>query len=281
MPKARVNGISVAYDDAGPAGKTLLLLHGHPFDRSMWRPQAEPLARLGWRVVAPDLRGYGSSSVAPGKTSLSSFARDAVGLLDILAADSAVFAGHSLGGHIAMEVSRLFPERVEALILASVSAAAETDSGRILASELALRLTQEGMDRYALETLPQLLGRAARVESPQLSEQVLAMIGGAPPAGAAAGLRGSADRPDHGPALKALGRPALIVIGDEDRFTAREDAKRLHAFLADSELVVMKGVGHLPNLERPDAFNRAAARLLQRVAGERPPRAGAGRGARP
>ncbi|MBA3428599.1 MAG: alpha/beta fold hydrolase, partial [Actinobacteria bacterium] len=76
----------MAYDDEG-GGDTLLFVHGHPFNRSMWRPQMEHFSASGWRVIAPDLRGYGDSAVVPGKTTLDQFARDICALLDRLELD--------------------------------------------------------------------------------------------------------------------------------------------------------------------------------------------------
>ena len=63
MAKMLVNGITIAYDDAGKGDNVLVLVHGHPFDRTMWRPQVEWIgrARPEWRVILPDLRGYGES----------------------------------------------------------------------------------------------------------------------------------------------------------------------------------------------------------------------------
>src|SRR5690349_9093311 len=58
MGTATVNAITVGYDDEGE-GPPLVLVHGHPFDRSMWAPQVAEFSRSGWRVVAADLRGYG------------------------------------------------------------------------------------------------------------------------------------------------------------------------------------------------------------------------------
>jgi pimeloyl-ACP methyl ester carboxylesterase len=58
MATATVNGITIGYDDQGDrAGAPLVLIHGHPFNRSMWAPQADALTADGYRVVAPDLRG--------------------------------------------------------------------------------------------------------------------------------------------------------------------------------------------------------------------------------
>lgn len=65
MATARVNGISVGYDDEGD-GTPLVLVHGHPFDRSMWTPQVGEFTQSGQRVIVPDLRGYGESRATPG-----------------------------------------------------------------------------------------------------------------------------------------------------------------------------------------------------------------------
>jgi pimeloyl-ACP methyl ester carboxylesterase len=65
--------------------------------------------------------------------------------------------------------------------------------------------------------------------------------------------------------LATLEVPALIVVGDEDAFTTRADAERMHTLLRHSELVWMEGIGHMPNLEREVEFNGAMERLLERV----------------
>lgn len=57
MTVVQVNGIAIGFDDVGEGSDVLLLVHGHPFNRSMWRPQLTVLRASGWRVIAPDLRG--------------------------------------------------------------------------------------------------------------------------------------------------------------------------------------------------------------------------------
>lgn len=85
MSSASLNGIELAFEEIGRGSQTLLLVHGHPFDHTMWRPQVEPLARLGWRLITPDLCGYGASREGGGeKTTLEVFARDLMALLDHL-----------------------------------------------------------------------------------------------------------------------------------------------------------------------------------------------------
>ena len=75
------------------------------------------------------------------------------------------------------------------------------------------------------------------------------MMRAAPPEGAAAALRGRAERPPYEGVLTALAVPALVVVGDQDAFTTRADAEAMHRLLAGSELLWLPGIGHMPNLE--------------------------------
>jgi len=85
------------------------------------------------------------------------------------------------------------------------------------------------------------------------------------PAGAAAAVRGRAERPDYQPVLKALAAPALVCAGDHDSYSTAEITGELAGCLPDPEVVIMEGVGHLPNLERPDAFNDHLLYFLTRA----------------
>src|SRR5258708_24493621 len=91
-------------------------------------------------------------------------------------------------------------------------------------------------------------------------------------AGAAAALRGRAERPDYESALASLDVPALVVVGDEDAFTTRTDAEQMHVLLRRSELVWMEGAGHIPNLEREGGVYSALGRFLARVSSTKTPR---------
>jgi 3-oxoadipate enol-lactonase len=266
MKKASLNGIDLAFDEMGNGPQALLLIHGHPFDHTMWQPQLAPIATLGWRVITPDLRGYGASGIAGEKTTLDVFARDQIALLDHLGIAGAVIAGLSMGGQIVMEICRLAPARVRGIVLAATFPQPETARGKEQRLATAARLVKEGMAAYASETLPRMLAARSIQTHPAVADHVLRMMRGAPPAGAAAALRGRAERPDYTDTLERLDRPALIVVGDEDAFTTRQDAEHMHTLLKGSRLLWLPGVGHMPNLEQPQAFNTALAEFLRRCA---------------
>ncbi|MFD9444152.1 alpha/beta fold hydrolase [Streptomyces sp. NPDC060006] len=254
----------LAYEDKGAQATTavpLVLIHGHPFDRTMWAPQVAAFSPAR-RVIAPDLRGYGASPVVPGITPLSVFAEDVAALLDDLRVPEFALAGLSMGGQIAMECYRLFPERVRALVLADTFAAAETPAGRVSRNATADRLLREGMDGYADEVLHKMVAPYAR---PEVAAHVRRMMTGTPAEGAAAALRGRAERPDYRELLTRVTVPTLVVVGEDDEYTPVADAQALHAAVPDSVLHVVRKAAHMPNLEQPDEFNEALAGLLARL----------------
>lgn len=255
MATATINNITIGYDDRGE-GDVLVLVHGHPFDRSMWRPQAFD----GWRVITPDLRGYGESTVVPGLTPLSTFAEDIAALLDHLGVDRFVLGGLSMGGQIVLECQRQFPSRIRGLVLADTFAQPETPAGREHRNRMADRLLRAGMAGYTAEALPKMVAP----HNIEATEYVSAMMLAAPPEGAAAALRGRAERPDYTPTLSTITVPTLVIVGAEDEFTPVADAEYMHDRIADSTLVVVDGAAHMPNLERPAEFNKAVDAVLVR-----------------
>ncbi|MFI0257471.1 alpha/beta fold hydrolase [Streptomyces sp. NPDC017056] len=259
-----MNGITTAYEDTGgTGGETILLVHGHPFDHTLWAPQTAALATAGHRVLVPDLRGYGASQVVPGVTRLETFAADLAALLDHLeVTERIVLGGLSMGGQIAMECARRFPERLRALVLAGTSARAETDDGRRQRNAMADRLLREGMRGYTEEVLDKMVAPRTIATRPAVAEHVRRMMLGTPPEGAAAALRGRAERPDYTGTLTGLAMPALVAVGRDDTYTPVAEAAFLHARIPDARLAVIEGAAHLPNLEQPRAFDAALTGFL-------------------
>ncbi|WP_339133827.1 alpha/beta fold hydrolase [Streptomyces sp. f51] len=263
MTSTAVRGTTLHYDDTGsPAGLPVLLVHGHPFNRTLWAPQVEALVAAGHRVVTPDLRGYGASGVEQGTVHLSGFADDLVALLDHLEIERAVVGGVSMGGQIAMELQRGHAHRVRALVLSDTSAPAETAEGKALRNRMADRLLAEGMDGYADEVIGKMLADYNVTAMPDVAEHVLRMMRATDPRGAAAALRGRAERPDYRDTLAAVRSPVLIVVGADDVFTPVADAEAIKALVPHAVLTVVDGAGHLPGAEQPERFNAALLDFL-------------------
>lgn len=264
MAILKTGTLAIHYDDAGD-GDPVLFIHGHPFDRSMWRDQVSTLSHSGYRVIAPDLRGYGSTPLPANPAGFEAFAQDLARLLDHIQIDRTVVCGLSMGGQIAMDFCRQFPSRVRALALVATFPQAETPEGKRARNAVADRLERDGVLDYAAELLPKMLAATTIERKPAVAAGLLRLMRSSNAAGCAAALRARAERPDFAATLAGLKVPALVVVGDQDAFTTHEDAERMHTLLRDSRLVWMEGVGHMPNLEARAAFDAAIGQFLQSV----------------
>ncbi|MEU9166820.1 alpha/beta hydrolase [Streptomyces sp. NPDC048420] len=239
----------------------LVLVHGHPFDHTMWHPQIEAFS-ASRQVIAPDLRGYGTASRAAPVTGFGRFAQDIEALLDELGVSTCVLAGLSMGGQIAMDCYGRFPDRIRGLVLADTFPAAETPDGVKVRHAMADRLLREGMRGYADEVLEKMVAPYA---SPEVKAHVHGMMTATRPESAAAALRARAARPDYRELLTRVTIPALVLVGADDTYTPVADAEAMHAALPDSELHVFAGAAHLPNLEQAAEFNTVLGKFLAKA----------------
>jgi 3-oxoadipate enol-lactonase len=252
-------GLELAYDEAG-SGTPLLLVHGWPLDRSMWRGQLGGLATHA-RVLAPDLRGFGGSSVrAP--FSIDQYADDLAAFLDALGLAQAVVCGLSMGGYIAFSILRRHRERVRALILADTRATADTDEGRENRRKAIGLIEQEGMQALAARQLPSMVGRSTLERRPELAESVRHMMASLSPEGVIGAARAMADRPDSTPLLSSIEVPTLVVGGAEDGITPPDVLRAMAAEIPGSRVEILEQAGHLSPLERPAAFNHVVSEFV-------------------
>jgi pimeloyl-ACP methyl ester carboxylesterase len=164
-----------------------------------------------------------------------------------------------MGGLVVMELAVTQPERWWAYGFIATTAQRVTEQERAARLDSARTMDEQGMRPVAGQMAARLFGPAP---SDELTQTIMAMMLATDPAGAAAAVRGRAERPDYQPVLKALRAPALVCAGDHDSYSTAEITSELAGCLPDPEVVVMEGVGHLPNLERPDAFNTYLLRFL-------------------
>jgi pimeloyl-ACP methyl ester carboxylesterase len=261
MNSVEINGVTLAYRDTG-SGLPILFIHGHPFNQSMWEPQVAALSSK-YRLITYDIRGYGASEVpAVDATSLETMAADINALLDHLHIDKAVIAGLSMGGQIAMAFAEQYPQRLAGLVLAATFPQADTPEAATTRRATADRFINEGSALPGGEMLPKLLAHASIKRDPALAVTVYTMIAHTPPAGAAAALRGRAQRKDYTPTLQHISVPTIVFGGTEDVYTNVETITSMQKAIPNSRLEIFEGIGHMPNLEAPDRFNAALENFL-------------------
>ena len=254
MSVTRIDDIQMAYTDTG-MGRPVVLIHGYPFNRSLWNEQVAELSH-SYRVIVPDLRGFGESDASEGAATMDRMAQDVALLLDHLAISRAVIGGLSMGGYVALAFYKQFQSRVRALILADTRAQADTGEAKQTRAQQAEKALAEGMAGIADAMLPKLLTPETVSKRPEIVKRVRDMMLKTKPEGTAAALLGMAQRDDQTQLLAQISSPALIIVGAEDAITPVADSEKMHKAIAGSRLVVLENAGHVSNLERTEEFNQ-------------------------
>jgi 3-oxoadipate enol-lactonase len=250
---------SARYLEAG-SGTALVLLHAFPLSADQWLPQLSRVAP-GWRVIAPDLRGFRNADDVSANglmsASMDMHASDVVELMNHLGIDRAVVAGNSMGGYVAMALLRNASARISGLVLADTRARADTADGRAAREEMLRLVDREGPAGVARAMVPKLLGETTRREQPDLAEAVTRLIEANSARGLTGAIRALRDRPDSTALLHQVACPTTIICGEEDTVTPPADSRAMHQAIAGSRLVILPRAGHLSNLEAPQDFNAA------------------------
>jgi pimeloyl-ACP methyl ester carboxylesterase len=253
----------LAHADEG-AGPPIVLLHGFPLSRTMWRNQIAELAPT-YRVIAPDLRGHGDSPHPEGVYTMDEMADDVDELLD--AADitqPVVLGGLSMGGYVALAFMARYPERVRGLMLMDTRASADApEAARDREANARAVLEAKSGQPVVEKMVPRLFGKATFEEKPELVEPIRAVMVKTSPQGVAGALRGMAIRPDRRPMLAQIAVPTLVLVGEDDLITPPDEAKGLVGAILHSRLVVIPRAGHMAPYENPVAANRAILEFLK------------------
>ena len=242
------------------AGPTVLMLHGGLGSHLSFAPQVETFAALGYRAVAWDMPGHGRSAPVEPYT-FKALAQRCVALIESLHCGHVVLIGQGVGGMVAQEVVARRPELVSRLVLCA-TAAAGGDLGEPPAGPGGSALTP-GVTltpaQLADWQLPWLVGPAALPAGVQLARHCMLQLSPV----IYERLLTALPAFDRRANLAHIQVPTLFVAGEHDRVTPLAGLERMAAAVAGSALAVIEGVGHLPPLEAPDAFDQAVLDFLR------------------
>lgn len=251
------------------SGPPLLLVHGFPLDHTMWRHQMEAFASE-CRVIAPDLRGFGDSSIEPiaAKTgvSMADYADDLAALLEELEVPQPVtLCAFSMGGYIAWQFYHRHRAKLRALVLCDTKAAADTPKVRETRYKMAESVEGWGAAHVATLMVTKLFAPATLSDDAKLVDEVRHVIGRTNPVAIAAAQRGMAHREDQIAALAAIDVPVLYVVGKADQISPPDEMKAMADATPGAEYVEVPSAGHLSPLENPRVVNRAIEEFLRRL----------------
>ena len=260
--QADIAGTRLHWREHG-AGAPVVLLHAFPLSSALWLPQLETLpADRHW--IAPDTRGFGMSE-ASGALSMERIADDVAALLDHLGHAQATLCGVSMGGYGAFAFLRRHAERVAALVLCDTRATADDPAGKLARRISAERVRADGTPAIVSQMLDRLVGDTTKRMRPGVYAKVEGMLEEALPASFARAQAAMASRADSTPLLGRISVPTLVVTGSEDVIIKPDDARALARAIPGARLEVIEEAGHLPSIERPEAFNQVLLDFLHTV----------------
>lgn len=236
----------------------LVLLHGYPFDHTMWHPVMAYL-KVPAKILAPDLPGFGLSAVAPGAPALETMADSVAAEMDRHQFKRAVVAGFSMGGYVALALAERHDAKIAGLALLNSQTAADSDLARSGRREMIRRVSEEGPAAALAAAVPKLFSRADSLLA-RYPESAAIRAGAE---GLAWALEAMASRPDRQSVWQDLIVPRLMIHTTEDQFIPMERARAL-AEETRTPLIEFAGVGHASPLEIPREVATVLDQFLKR-----------------
>lgn len=251
----------IAIDIAG-SGPLLVFLHGIGGNRHNWSDQLETFADR-FTAVAWDARGYGDSDDEPARV-FTDFADDLASVVTRLGAPAHI-VGLSMGGRIALDCWRRYPQLVASLTLADTSAGAPPDPARIEAF-LALRSAPLLAGETPAEIAPGIVDSIAGPEITKAARDRLLASHAALRAPSYLSTLAAVTRFADFPPLAGITVPTLVIAGEHDPIATPAHATAMAAAIPGARLHIIPGAGHVSNIEAPAAFNAALGRFLDGLA---------------
>ena len=266
MKYCNLENTRLAYHEQG-SGTPVLLVHGYPFNSLIWNRTSNLLAAKGWRVVAPDLRGFRQSPPSDDRqmTTMECFADDLHCLLqEIGITDKVCVVGLSMGGYITMQFARKYAAGLSGIILCGTKTVADSppivenrqkQAANLLDGSLTLANIADTM-------IPKLFSATTQTQKPELlAELKEIIIESQHIQGVAAATLGMAVRYDTTEVLRQLDVPVLAVCGTEDQFVLPSEMRGLATTTKRGTYIEIPESGHLPPMEQPERFTAVFERL--------------------
>ena len=262
-----VDGIGIEYTVQGPrAGIPIVLIHGFPFSKEMWKPQTDVLARDSY-VVTYDVRGHGKSDVGDGQYSLELFVDDFFALLDHLKITHVVAVGLSMGGYIALRAIEREPGRFRGLVLCDTKSEADNNDGKVRRMAQIKSIKSQGLKSVVDGFLSSIFYEKTFENNPQAVEAIRATILSTDPLAVCGTALALAARTDTTSTLYTISVPTLILVGRHDVLAPPSAANAMKAKIPDAGLHLINNAGHISNLENPREFNSYLLEYLKKLKG--------------
>jgi Predicted hydrolases or acyltransferases (alpha/beta hydrolase superfamily) len=254
------NGIPVHISDTKKGEKTIILLHGYLETLYIYSEFQELLSKR-YRVISIDLPGHGLSGSSKEVNSMEFSAKVVAGVLDVCKVEKAFVAGHSMGGYIAQNCMKLFPDLFEGLILLNSTPYADTDEKKKLREKEIEVILQANLGKITAISIPQMFSPDNLRLFDDKIEETIEIAETHDPNGIVSCLKGMMQRDDNLQFLKSLDK-LLLVFGDKDKYISNEVRDGIIKELPNAVSVIIPSSGHCSFVEQPQLVEEAMASFI-------------------
>jgi len=261
--KEIINGLSV-FLEGDSKNKSIIFLHGFPYDHTMWKAQIDELSEK-YFCVTYDIRGLGESPVGDGQYTMESFVDDLETIIKELKLEKPILCGLSMGGYIGLRALERMEEKFSAAILCDTRADADGNEGKLKRAAAIKRINTEGLAPFAKDFITNCFGDNYKQHNKEEFEKRIAKSSGFNPVGVKGSLLAMLGRNNTTEYLSKIKTPTLVICGENDALTPPAVMKPLAEKINRAEFVIIKNSGHMSPIENPREVNDAITKFLDRL----------------
>lgn len=261
--KEIIKGLSV-FLEGNSKNKSIIFLHGFPYDHTMWQSQIDVLGEK-YFCVTYDIRGLGESPADDGQYIMESFVDDLETVIDRLKLDKPVLCGLSMGGYISLRALERFENKFSAAILCDTRSEADNNEGKLKRAGAIKRINTEGLAPFAKDFITNCFGDNYKQHNKDEFEKRISKSSAFDPVGVKGSLLAMLSRTDTSDYLNKIKIPTLVICGEFDALTPPSVMKVMADKINEAEFVVIKDSGHMSPIENPKEVNEAIKVFLEEL----------------
>ncbi len=258
--KKTIGGLSVLAK-GNKKHRTIIFLHGFPYDHSMWSNQIDILSEHFY-CVAYDIRGLGNSCVGDGQFTMELFVDDLEMIINELQVENPIICAFSMGGYIALRAIERMEEKFSALILCDSVSHADSDEAKLDRSDAIRRINAQGTSSFSKAFISRCFSDSFKKEHNDIVEKRILKSRKFNSIGIKGCLLAMMTRKDTTGYLPSIKLPTLLLCGEKDNITPPEKMQTIAEKIAGAKFVLIKDAAHMSVIENPKDCNDAIIEFL-------------------
>jgi len=259
----KINNLSV-FPDGNKENKSIIFVHGFPFDHYMWDAQVKALGS-SYYCVRYDVRGLGESPAGEGQFTMEMFVDDLNEIVNGMTLNKPVLCGLSMGGYISLRAMGKMENMFSALILCDTKSVADDNETKLKRAEAIKRINDGQFELFIKEFVANCFADSFINKSEKEYGEVINRSLKNDPVGVKGCVLAMAARTNTTELLPRIKTPTLVICGSEDKLSPPTVMKPMADEIPDSEFILVEGAGHMAPIEKADFVNEKIVGFLKRI----------------